>query len=66
MILSLNPSEEKIQELISLSKDKAARWLKDNETGDVWYWPSDGAIHKEMQDALGITDYEKGIAIDHH
>ena len=57
MLLSLNPNEEKIQELISLSKDKAARWLKDNKTGDIWYWQSDGAIHKEMQDALDITDF---------
>lgn len=64
MQISQNPTDEKINELISLSKDKAAKWIKDLDTNDVYYWPSDTSSHKKMSLLLHIDNYDKGIAIN--
>ena len=61
MQISQNPSPEEIQELISQSDQKAAKWLKNLDTGDLWYWPADWTTHAQMAGELGIEDYEKGI-----
>ena len=60
----LNPNKEKIQELIQLSDQKAAKWLKDLDTGNLWYWPASWVVHANMASKLRIKDYEKGIVID--
>jgi hypothetical protein len=64
MIIYRNPSNAKIKELITLSSEGAARWIEEKETGDVFYWPSDIAIHRQIAEILHIADYEKGIAIE--
>ncbi len=56
-----NPSKEKIQELIQQSEQKAAKWLKDIEDGNIYYWPADWTSHAQMADILQIKDYDKGI-----
>jgi len=63
MLLARNPTEEKIQELIDLSKDKAAKWIEDPEDNAKYYWPSDQAYHAAVAHILHIPKYEKGIAI---
>lgn len=63
MIVARNPTPEKIRELIELSKSDAAKWIKNNETGETWYWPADESFHANMAKILHVTDYEKGIAI---
>ena len=40
MLISHNPDQQKINELISQSEQKAAKWLKDLDTGELWYWPA--------------------------
>ena len=60
----LNPGREKINELIQLSEQKAVKWLKDLDTGNLWYWPASWVTHSRMAAELGIKDYEKGIAVD--
>ncbi len=63
MILANNPSEDKIQELIELSKDKAAKWIEDKDSGDKWFWPSDKSFHKDVAKLLHIENYDKGLAV---
>ena len=59
-----NPDKEKISELINLSEQKAAKWLKDLDTGNLWYWPASWVTHANVAAELGIKDYEKGIVVD--
>ena len=62
MLITKNPSEEKIQFLIEQSKDKFANWLKDLEDGDFYYWPAGWTSHIQMAQKLQLTQFEKGIA----
>ena len=39
MLIAKNPSAEKIQEIITLSKEKAAKWIEDSEDKAKYYWP---------------------------
>lgn len=64
MLPILNPDELKIKSLIERSELQAAKWLKDLETGDVWYWPADWVTHATMATILKIEDYDKGIVFD--
>ncbi|PVV23629.1 MAG: hypothetical protein B6D78_02785 [gamma proteobacterium symbiont of Ctena orbiculata] len=64
MIVYRNPSNAKIKELITRSSEGAARWIEEKETGDVFYWPSDTAYHKQIAEILHIAEYKKGIAIE--
>ena len=63
MLLTQDPSKEKIQELIEQSEMKAAKWIKDLEDGHVYYWPASWTTHAQMAGKLQIKDYEKGIAV---
>gem|GEM_PF-2937979 len=60
----LNPDNEKISELISLSEQKAVKWIKDLDTGDLWYWPASWATHANIAAELNIKDYDKGVDVD--
>lgn len=62
MIISRNPTPEKIKEIINLSKDLAAKWIYDPSSNDYWYWPSDAAFHANVAKSLNISKYDKGIA----
>ncbi len=64
MLISNNPSNEKIAEIIATSTEKAAKWIKDLETNDFWYWPAEKAIHAQMASLLSIPRYEKGLAVN--
>lgn len=64
MQISCNPSPEQISRLIALSKHKAAKWIKDLDTGDTWYWPADDTFHASVAKFVHVTNYEKGIATD--
>lgn len=61
MLLTKNPSEEKVQQLIEHSEHKYAKWLKDLEGGDLYYWPASWTTHSQMAGKLQIKDYEKGV-----
>jgi len=63
MLLALNPSPAKVTKLCSLSKYNAAKWLKDNETGNLWFWPAGEVLHAKVAEGLKISDYEKGVAV---
>jgi hypothetical protein len=58
-----NPSDEKIRELIELSEYRAAKWIKDNENGDIFYWTTVETTHAEMAAVLHIEDYQTGVAV---
>lgn len=63
MYIKRNPSPDEIQQLIANSSEKAARWLCDEDTGDIWYWASDVAFHRDVANVLRIDKYTKGLAI---
>ena len=58
-----NPSDTQIAEIIARSERKAAKWVKDLETGDIYYWEAEKSFHKQMADSLNITVSEKGLAV---
>ena len=60
----LNPDKGKISELIEMSDQKAAKWLKDLDTDNLWYWPASWVTHANMAAKLGIKHYDKGIVVD--
>jgi len=60
----LNPDIVKINELISLSDQKAAKWIKELDTGNLWYWPASWVTHANIAAELNIKDYDKGIVVD--
>jgi hypothetical protein len=64
MLISFNPDAKHIAEICELSKQKSAKWIKNLDTGDMVYFPSDSAFHAEIANALHIKNYSKGIAID--
>ena len=61
MNILLNPTKEKIAELIEQSEMKAANWLKCLETGDLFYWPADWVQHASVAFELKLKEWEKGI-----
>lgn len=61
MLITKNPTEEKIQWLISQSSEKMAYWLQDLDDGDIYYWPAGWTSHKQMAEQLKIKEFEKGI-----
>lgn len=63
MILLHNPTPETLERLIRESQHKAAKWIKDDETGETWYWPAEMSQHAKMAEHLGITKYTKGLAV---
>ena len=64
MILSHNPDSGEFAVIISRSEQKAAKWIKDTETGDVWAWPAEQAFHAKMAEILHVEKYDKGIAVN--
>jgi len=63
MLLKQNPTQEEIAEIINGSEHKAAKWLKDKKTGDIWYWPAEQSFHASVAQSQGVEDYEKGMAV---
>jgi len=63
MLLTMNPTDDQIAKLISLSKDRAVKWIEYN--GNRFVWPSDAASHAAMAHSLRIANlaYEKGIMV---
>ncbi len=49
-----NASKEEIKTLIGQSGHKAAKWLKDEATGDVFFWPAEAYQHAEVARAFKI------------
>ncbi len=62
MDIAKNPSDQRISELCSKSKSNAAKWIKDVETGDMYFCPEDQGFHAEMAAAVNVVSYTKGIA----
>lgn len=58
-----NPTPDEIAEIINSSEHKAAKWIKDTSTGDVWYWPAEVRFHRDAAASVGVEDYEKGMAV---
>lgn len=57
-----NPTKEEIKEIIGQSEHKAAKWLKDTATGDMYYWPAEVYQHAAVAAAMKVADYTKGLA----
>ena len=53
-----NPTDSQISSIIDRSKHKAAKWIKDLDTGDIYYWEAEKAL------PLRIANYDKGIAVN--
>ena len=61
MLITKNPSDEKIQWLIEQSTQKYAFWIKDGEDGDLYYWPAGYTSPHEMAYKLQIGKFETGV-----
>ena len=62
MIPIRNATKEEVKALIDQSEHKAAKWLKDATTGDIYYWPAEIYQHAAVASAMKIADYTKGLA----
>ena len=63
MLMMCNPTKLGIQERCRQSSHNAAKWLKDSETGNTYYWPADEMRHAEFAEQMRITEYTSGIAV---
>jgi hypothetical protein len=63
MLLLHNPTPERLSQLIRDSQHRAAKWIKDEDTGELWYWPAEAAQHARMAALLSVTRYSKGMAV---
>lgn len=64
MIPLRNPTTQEVKALIDQSEHRAAKWLKDSATGDIYYWPAEIYQHAMVASAMKIKDYTKGLAVD--
>ena len=62
MLITKNPSDEKIKWLVEQSDVKFANWLQDLEDGDFYYWPAGWTSHTQMAQRLQISAFEKGVS----
>ncbi len=60
MLITKNPSKDKVEWLIEQSDQKIANWLKDLEDGDSYCWPAGYTTHDQMIHMLQLREYEKG------
>lgn len=58
-----DPEPSALADLIQSSTQKAAKWLKNLATGEVWYWPAEAEQHARVAAMLGIARFEKGLAV---
>jgi len=63
MLIYCNPGKKKLAKLFAASKYNAAKWVKDLDTGDTYYWPASDVQHKHMAKTLQIKRYTKGLAV---
>ena len=64
MLIYCNPDKKKLAELFAASEYGAAKWLKDLDTGETYYWPADELPHKRMAEVLQVDRYDKGVVFD--
>lgn len=55
-----NPTKEQIAAIAAESVQKVAKWLKDPDTGNIYYWPSELHEHMEVALWLKLRGYTKG------
>ncbi len=60
MLITKNPTKDKVEWLIGQSEQKIANWLRDLEDGDLYYWPAGYTSHDQMVQKLQLREYEKG------
>lgn len=58
-----NPTPAEIAAIINSSEHKAAKWIKDAATGDMYYFPPEQSTHADMAASLGVAKYEKGLVV---
>jgi len=61
MKVLINPGKDEVDQLIEQSEMKAAKWLKDLDTGDYYYWSSDWEQHASVANDLKLNNWDKGI-----
>ena len=63
MLVSSNPTPQEIAIIISQSKHLAAKWIREESSGNLWYWPAEQATHTSVAHMVGAVEYSKGISI---
>ncbi len=63
MLIYSNPDNQKLNELFAASEYDAASWIKDLDTGEIYYWPASDMPHKRMAKVLSVDRYEKGVTV---
>lgn len=58
-----NPTREQIASILSASEQGAAKWLKDPDIGNIYYWPAESHQHMEVAYWLQLRGYTKGIVL---
>ena len=63
LLPELNPDEKMINKLIAESESGSLNWLKDRDSGDIYYWPADSnwISHSVMAEFLQLENIEHGI-----
>jgi hypothetical protein len=59
-----NPTKEQIAMLIKMDVQGAAKWLKDPDTGNIYYWSAGNHQHMEVAYWLKLRGYTKGIVLE--
>ena len=59
----LNPDDKMINQLIDESESGSLNWLKDVDSGDIYYWLADSnwITHSVMADFLQLDNVEHGM-----
>ena len=63
MLIYCDPDEKKLGELFAASEYDAAKWIKDLDTGETYYWPASDVPHKRMAKVLSVERYDKGLTL---
>lgn len=62
--LSARPElRAEILRIIDESPHKAAKWIRDTETGAVYVVPAMGQTHAQMAEGVHFENYDKGLLV---
>jgi len=63
MLISINPENHILLDLIEKSPSKTVKWLEDAADQARYFWAAEDATHAHVASILHIVKYSKGIAV---
>lgn len=64
MLISCNPDDAHIRDICRLSRNNAAVWIKNSETGDIYYFPEGHGTAQDVARAMKVTDFSTGVHVN--